>query len=345
MPESITLIRPDDWHVHLRDGAALSTTVNHTARQFQRAIVMPNLPSPISTVAMAQAYRERILNALDPRYSFEPLMTLYLTEQLTALELTAAKSSGIIHGVKLYPSGATTHSDRGITSLQTIYPLLEIMEKIDLPLLVHGEVTDPEIDIFDREKIFIERELEPIIKRFPRLRIVLEHITTLEAVQFIQASSIKLAATITAHHLYINRSHLFQKGIRPHYYCLPIAKREHHRLALIQTAISANPKFFLGTDSAPHTQLKKESSCGCAGIYTAHTAMELYTQIFAQQNALDKLEAFTIRFGPQFYQLPLNPQKITLIKQPWQVEAQFPFEQQDRLIPFFADQWLEWRLI
>ena len=341
--QHITLTRPDDWHLHLRDGAALATTVPHTARSFARAIVMPNLKPPVTTTELALAYRARILAALPAGVSFEPLMTLYLTDNTPAQEIIRARQSGQVAAVKLYPAGATTHSDAGVTALEKTWPALEAMQEHGLPLLIHGEVTDTNIDIFDRERVFIERHLIPLTQRFPALRIVFEHITTKEAADFVRAASPNVAATITAHHLLLNRNAMLAGGIRPHYYCLPVLKRETHRLALIAAATSGNPKFFLGTDSAPHTRLTKETSCGCAGMYTAHAAIELYAEAFEAAGALDKLEGFASFYGPDFYHLPRNNTHITLRKQAWRVPATYALGD-DVLVPFRANESIAWTL-
>jgi len=340
----ITLTRPDDWHVHVRDGACLHTVVPELARRFGRAIIMPNLTPPVTTVARAQAYRERILAALAPGQSFTPLMTLYLTDNTPAEEIRQAAASGFIHGVKLYPAGATTNSDAGVTDVKKIGGLLETLAASGLPLLIHGEVTDAAVDIFDRERVFIDRILAPLIERHPELRIVLEHITTEDAVNFIAEQNRNIGATITAHHLLFNRNHMLAGGIRPHYYCLPILKQERDRLALIQAAVGGDPHFFLGTDSAPHAQGKKESACGCAGSYTGHSAIELYTEVFAGQQALDKLEAFASFHGPDFYRLPRNSDTISLARETWQLPDFLPYGD-DRLIPLGAGGDVAWRLI
>jgi dihydroorotase len=341
--QSLTLTRPDDWHLHLRDGAAMAAVVAHTAQRFARAIVMPNLKPPVTTVDMARAYRERILQALPPNVKFEPLMTLYLTDHTRAAEIERAKASGIVHGVKLYPAGATTHSDAGVTQLSRAYAAFEAMEKCGLPLLVHGEVTDPRVDVFDRERVFIDSQLAPLIARFPGLRVVLEHITTADAMKFVLHTSDNVAATITAHHLLLNRNAMFSGGIRPHYYCLPVLKREIHRLALLDAATSGNPKFFLGTDSAPHARSAKETACGCAGMYTAHAAIELYAEAFEQARALDKLEAFASFYGPDFYRLPRNTERITLVKETWKAPAEFAFGD-GTLIPLRAGEDIHWKI-
>jgi dihydroorotase len=317
----------------------------HTAKQFARAIIMPNLRPPIVTTDMALSYRARILAALpEPLHgSFDPLMTLYLTDNTVPLEIIRAKESKVVQGVKLYPAGATTNSDAGVTDITKCYATLEAMEQNNLPLLVHGEVTDANVDIFDREKIFIDRVLDPLIRRFPSLRIIFEHITTNDAVMFVKEASRFIAATITAHHLLLNRNAIFQGGIRPHHFCLPVLKREIHRQALLSAATSGNPKFFLGTDSAPHAQVNKENSCGCAGIYTAHTAIELYATAFEQAGALDKLEAFASFYGADFYQLPHNSGHITLKKEYWTVPEQFEFAN-EKLIPLYAGESLTWKM-
>ncbi|SEF98093.1 dihydroorotase [Nitrosomonas ureae] len=342
---SITIIRPDDWHLHLRDDEQLRFVLPHTAKQFARAIIMPNLKPPIVTTDMALSYRARILAALpEPLHgSFDPLMTLYLTDNTVPLEIIRAKESKVVQGVKLYPAGATTNSDAGVTDITKCYATLEAMEQNNLPLLVHGEVTDANVDIFDREKIFIDRVLDPLIRRFPSLRIIFEHITTNDAVMFVKEASRFIAATITAHHLLLNRNAIFQGGIRPHHFCLPVLKRETHRQALLSAATSSNPKFFLGTDSAPHAQVNKENSCGCAGIYTAHTAIELYATAFEQAGALDKLEAFASFYGADFYQLPRNNSRITLKKEYWTVPEQFEFAN-EKLIPLYAGKSLTWKM-
>lgn len=340
----ITLIRPDDWHIHLRDGAALQTTVPHAAHQFARAIVMPNLRPPVTTTGSARAYRERILAALPAGLAFEPLMTLYLTDNTTAEEIRAARDSGIVHGVKLYPAGATTNSDSGVTDLERVYPALEAMAETGLPLLVHGEVTDPEVDIFDRELRFIEDRLAPLLQRYPGLRVVLEHITTRDAVEFVRAAPESVAATITAHHLLLNRNHMLVGGIRPHHYCLPVLKRETHRQALVEAAISGEPRFFLGTDSAPHAREDKESACGCAGMYTAPSAIELYAEAFDVAGALDRLEDFASRFGPAFYGLPVNGDTITLEQTDWELPTSYPFGDTS-VVPLRAGATVHWRRV
>ncbi len=340
----LSITRPDDWHVHLRDGAALAAVLPDTVRQFARAIVMPNLKPPVTTVAQAAAYRERIIKALPRGARFEPLMTLYLTEVTAPSEIATAKASGFVHAVKYYPAGATTNSESGVTGLQRVYAVLAEMEKQDMPLLLHGEVTDPGVDVFDRERVFIERHLVPLTRQFPALRMVLEHVTTREGVDFVKQAAPNIAATITAHHLLLNRNAMFAGGVRPHAYCLPVLKREPHRQALIEAAISGNPKFFLGTDSAPHGRRAKETACGCAGIYTAHAALELYAEVFEQAGALDKLEAFASFHGADFYRLPRNREKVTLQKESWQVPADLPLDD-DRLVPLRAGETVGWKLL
>ena len=342
---TLTITRPDDWHLHLRDGEQLRAVLPYTAKQFARAIVMPNLRPPVVTVDMALAYRDRILAALpeDRKSGFEPLMTLYLTDNTPPSEIVRAKESGAIHGVKLYPAGATTNSDAGVTDLAKCYATLEIMEKMDLPLLVHGEVTDPGIDVFDREKVFIDRILASLVQRFPGLRIVFEHVTTRDAVQFVRQAPRQIAATITAHHLLLNRNAIFQGGIRPHHYCLPVLKREVHRQSLLEAATGGESKFFLGTDSAPHSQAAKENACGCAGMFTAHAAIELYATAFEQAGALDKLEAFASFHGADFYRLPRNRDTVTLNKENWLVPQQYEFAGEN-LIPLYANAVLSWRM-
>ncbi|HQN65498.1 MAG TPA: dihydroorotase [Methylophilus sp.] len=343
MTTKLTIIRPDDWHLHLRDGEALAAVLPDTARQFGRAIVMPNLRPPVTTTEQALAYRERILQVLPQGMSFIPLMTLYLTDNTPPEEIAQAKASGMVHGVKLYPAGATTNSDSGVTDLEKCAKTLAEMEKQGMPLLIHGEVTDSNVDVFDREKVFIERHLVKLLKDFPGLKVVLEHITTKDAADFVQAAPKNVAATLTAHHLLMNRNDMFTGGIRPHHYCLPVLKRETHRQALVKAAISGNPKFFLGTDSAPHAKHTKEAACGCAGMYTAYSAIELYAEAFETANALDKLEAFASFCGPDFYGLPRNTDKITLSKTSWQVPEKLPFGQ-DELIPLRAGQTVTWKL-
>ncbi len=341
---TLTLTRPDDWHLHLRDGAALAAVLPDTARQFARAIVMPNLRPPVTTVAQAAAYRERIITALPAGMQFEPLMTLYLTDNTPPAEIDAARASGCVHAVKLYPAGATTNSDAGVTDLARCRATLARMEALGLPLLVHGESTDPAVDVFDREAVFIERVLQPLLKDFPGLRLVFEHITTREAAQFVLAAGDNVAATITAHHLLLNRNAIFAGGIRPHHYCLPVLKRETHRQALVAAAISGNPKFFLGTDSAPHAKGAKEAACGCAGCYTAHAAIELYAEAFDAAGALDKLEGFASFHGADFYGVPRNSGTINLRKEGWSVPTSQPFADGDTLVPLRAGETIPWRM-
>jgi dihydroorotase len=341
--KTLTITRPDDWHLHVRDGDALNAVLPDTARQFARAIIMPNLKPPVRTVLEAGWYRDRILAALPANTTFEPLMTLYLTDNTDPDEIKRAKASGFVHAVKYYPAGATTNSDSGVTDIRKCDAVFEAMQEAGLPILLHGEVTDSEIDIFDREKIFIERHLIPLTLRFPKLRIVFEHITTANAVKFVLAANDNVAATITAHHLLFNRNEIFKGGIRPHYYCLPVLKREEHRLALLKAATSGSKKFFLGTDSAPHAKNTKEASCGCAGCYTALHAMELYAAAFESANALDKLEGFASFFGADFYRLPRNTGTITLEKSPWQVPDELPFSG-SAIVPLRAGEMLDWRV-
>ena len=341
MARQITITRPDDWHLHLRDGAALAAVLPHSARQFARAIVMPNLKPPITNAAQAIAYRQRIRAALPARLAFEPLMTLYLTDDLPPDEIRRAKAEGVV-AVKLYPAGATTHSDAGVTEVKRTYPTLEAMQREGLPLLVHGEVTDPTVDIFDREAVFIERVMEPLRRQFPELKVVFEHITTAEAAAYVTGSDAHTAATITAHHLLYNRNALFTGGLRPHHYCLPVLKKEQHRLALVKAATSGSPKFFLGTDSAPHAAaLKEQSVCG-AGCYTAPAALELYAEAFEAAGALDKLEAFASFHGADFYGLPRNAGSVTLRREPWTLPESLPFG--DAIIkPLRAGETLNWK--
>jgi dihydroorotase len=352
LTSSITIARPDDWHLHLRDGAALASVLPHTARQFARAVVMPNLKSPVTTTGAARDYRERVLNALvnavhlgllPQGTDFAPLMTLYLTDNTSAQEMARAKESGIVHAVKYYPAGATTNSDAGITRLERVYPALEAMEKNDVPLLVHGEVTDPAVDVFDREAVFIDTVLSQILRRFPGLRVVFEHITTRDAVQFVQEAGANVAATITAHHLLYDRNAIFRGGIRPHYYCLPVLKRQEHQAALVAAATGGNRKFFLGTDSAPHARGTKETSCGCAGIYTAHAALELYAEAFEAAGALDRLEAFAAFHGADFYRLPRNTAKAVLQRSSWEVPEAYPFAGES-VVPLRAGEMVAWKL-
>jgi dihydroorotase len=341
---SITLTRPDDWHLHLRDGAAMASVLPHSARQFGRAIIMPNLKPPVTTTAKAAAYRERILAALPAGMRFEPLMTLYLTDNTPADEIRQAKNSGFIHAVKLYPAGATTNSDAGVTALSNCYQALEVMQETGMPLLVHGEVTDPEIDIFDREAVFIDRVLKPLRRDLPQLKVVFEHITTKDAAQYVSNAEGPIAATITAHHLLYNRNEIFKGGIRPHYYCLPVLKREEHRQALVRAATSGSARFFLGTDSAPHPKGLKEHACGCAGCYTALHAMELYAQAFDEAGALDKLEAFASFNGPAFYGLAPNSDHITLRRENWTLPAELPLGD-TTIVPLNGGETMGWMLV
>jgi dihydroorotase len=342
--QSITLTRPDDWHLHLRDGAALASVLPHSASQFGRAIVMPNLKPPVSTTAQAIAYRERILAALPVGMRFEPLMVLYLTDNTPPDEIRRAKDSGIVHAVKFYPAGATTNSDAGVTALSKCYKTLEVMQQVGMPLLVHGEVTDPAVDIFDREAVFIERVMQPLRRDMPALKVVFEHITTKDAAQYVAEGEGPIGATITAHHLLYNRNEIFKGGIRPHYYCLPVLKREEHRQALVRVATSGSPRFFLGTDSAPHPKGLKEHACGCAGCYTALHAMELYAEAFDKAGALDKLEAFASLNGPQFYGLPRNSDRITLRREPWILPAELPLGEAT-IVPLNAGETIGWKLV
>ena len=341
----ITLTRPDDWHLHLRDGAALAAVLPHSARQFARAIVMPNLRPPVTTVAAAGEYRARILAALPVGMSFEPLMTLYLTDHTPAEEIQRAAESDWVQAVKLYPAGATTNSDSGVTDLERCDATLAAMAELEVPLLVHGEATDPAIDVFDREKAFIDRVLQPLLARHPTLKVVFEHITTSDAADFVAACGPNVAATITAHHLLYNRNAIFAGGLRPHYYCLPVLKRERHRLALLRAATSGSRKFFLGTDSAPHAQPTKEAACGCAGCYTAHAALEFYAEAFASVGGLDRLEAFASFNGPDFYGLPRNHGQVTLEQQDWRVPEAYGCAAGDALVPLRAGEWLPWRML
>ena len=341
---TLTITRPDDWHLHLRDGAAMAAVLPDTARRFARAIVMPNLRPPVTTVEQARAYRERILAAVPAGMRFEPLMTLYLTDNLPPGEIDLAAASGFVHAVKLYPAGATTNSDAGVTDLKKCAATLARMEALGLPLLVHGEVTDPDVDVFDREAAFIERVLQPLLRDFPGLHLVLEHITTKDGIDFVLAHGANVAGTLTAHHLLLNRNAMFAGGMRPHHYCLPVLKRETHRQALVAAAISGNPKFFLGTDSAPHAKKTKEAACGCAGCYTAHAGIELYAEAFEAAGALDRLEGFASHFGPDYYGLPRNADTITLVKEPWTVPAAQHYLANDTLVPLRAGETVAWRL-
>jgi len=341
--EQLVITQPDDWHLHVRDGAVMRDVVADSARQFGRAIIMPNLKPPVVSVANALAYRARLMAALPESSRFQPLMTLYLTDRTTVDDVRQVAESSEVHAFKLYPAGATTNSEAGVSQLQPLYPIFEAMELHDVPLLVHGEVTDPDIDIFDREAMFIERQLAPLVERLPNLRVVLEHITTREGVAFVRDSRAGVGGTLTAHHLLYNRNALLAGGIRPHYYCLPILKREIHRLALLEAATSGNSKFFLGTDSAPHPRHQKESSCGCAGCYTANAAIELYATAFEAVEALDKLEGFASHHGADFYRLPRNPRTITLVKSSWRIPDRLPLGDSE-LTPLMAGETLSWRL-
>ncbi len=343
MTDTLTLIRPDDWHIHFRDGAAMHSVLADTARVFARAIAMPNLKPPVLTLADAQAYRDRLLEAARGT-AFQPLMTLYLTDNTRPEDIRAAQASGIVQAVKYYPAGATTNSDSGVTDIAKAAKAIAALEECGMPLLLHGEVTDAEVDIFDREAVFIERHLAPLLRDFPRLKLVLEHITTRQAAEFVAAAPANVAATITAHHLLYNRNALFQGGIRPHMYCLPVLKREPHRLALVAAATGGSPKFFLGTDSAPHALGAKESACGCAGIYTAHAAIELYAEAFEDAGALDRLEGFASLHGPDFYGLPRNTDTITLKREAWTVPQTLPLGEES-LSPLKAGESLRWKVV
>ena len=339
--DSLTIIRPDDWHVHLRDGAMMRGVLQHTASQFGRAIIMPNLKPPVTTTAQAVAYRQQIVAALPAGSLFEPLMVLYLTNDTTADEITRARASGVVHAVKLYPAGATTNSAAGVSDLGKCMQVLEAMQAQGMPLLVHGEVTDPAVDLFDREAVFIERVLQPLRRALPKLKIVFEHITTREAAQYVAQADGPIAATITAHHLLYNRNELFKSGMRPHYYCLPVLKREVHRVALVEAATSGNPRFFLGTDSAPHARELKENACGCAGCYTALHAMALYALAFERAGALDRLEGFASLHGPAFYGLPVNTTSISLLRRPWTIPAELQIDD-TTVVPLDAGATLDW---
>jgi len=343
MTDTLTITRPDDWHIHFRDGVAMQSVLPDTARVFGRAIAMPNLKPPVVNVADAAAYRARLLAAAAGT-SFEPLMTLYLTDNTQPDEIRRARASGFIHAVKYYPAGATTNSDSGVTDLAKAYPAIAVMEETGMPFLLHGEVVDPEVDVFDREAVFIERRLVPLLRDFPRLKIVLEHITTRQAAEFVAAAPANVAATVTVHHLLYNRNAMFKGGIRPHLYCLPILKREQHRQALVAAAISGNPKFFLGTDSAPHAVGAKETACGCAGIYTAHAAIELYAEAFEDAGALDKLEAFASFYGADFYGLPRHSDTITLKRESWNAPASLKLGGES-LVPLRAGEAIRWRVV
>ncbi len=340
---TLTLQRPDDWHVHLRDGAALAAVVKFTAERFGRAIVMPNLKPPITTVALAHAYRERILAAVAADVRFEPLLTLYLTDATPPEEIDRAKAAGFVHGVKLYPAGATTHSDAGVTDIANVERVLARMEKVGMPLLVHGESPQADVDVFDREAHFIDGVLQPLVKRFPELRVVFEHITTARAVEFVAEARVGVAATITPQHLLHNRNAIFSGGIRPHYYCLPILKRERDRQALLGAATGGNPKFFLGTDSAPHERTAKENACGCAGMFTAHAAIELYAEAFESLGRLDRLEPFASHFGADFYGLPRHRDRISLVKEAWTPPRTYEFGD-GALVPYRGGESIAWRL-
>ena len=341
----INLTKPDDWHLHLRSGQAMKSVVKMSAAQMGRAIIMPNLSPPVKSVSQARAYRKEIMKALPTNSGFNPLMVLYLTDDTSPKEIAVAGAAPEIYAAKLYPAGATTNSDSGVTSIINIYPVLEAMQREEIPLLVHGEVTDPGVDVFDRESVFIEKVLDRVVKDFPGLKVVLEHITTKDAVDYVLGCKNNVSATITPHHLLANRNHMLVGGIKPHYYCLPVLKRQNpDQKALLKAAISGNPKFFLGTDSAPHGQEKKESACGCAGIFSAHAAIELYAEAFDGEGAIERLEGFASIFGPDFYGLPHNQEKITLEKSPWRVPNHYEFAG-SKLIPFFAGAELSWRLL
>lgn len=341
--QSITITRPDDWHIHLRSGAALQHTVKDAARQFARAIVMPNLVPPVTNVEKAKDYRDCILRYKSDSTEFEPLMTLYLTDNTSVEDIEEAVASDFVKACKLYPAGATTNSDSGLTDIEKAYPVFEKMAELGLPLLVHGEVTTPDIDVFDREKVFIDTKLKPVVEKFPNLKVVLEHITTKDAVEFVRSQGPNVAATITVHHLLLNRNDMLVGGIRPHLYCLPILKRQIHQQALIEAATSGSPKFFLGTDSAPHSKDKKENACGCAGVYTAYSAIELYAEVFESEGKLDKLEAFASFYGPDFYGLPRNTETITLVKESWKMPKKLCLGN-DTLVPFRAGETIEWKI-
>jgi dihydroorotase len=343
-PDQLNIIRPDDWHLHVRDGEGMKAVIPFTSRQCGRAIIMPNLTPPVTTTGMARAYKDRILDAIPENDNFLPLMTLYLTDNTSAEEIKIAVDSGLVYAVKLYPAGATTNSDAGVTDIKKCYPALEMMQQLGLPLLVHGEVTDKHIDIFDREKQFIEDRLSPLSEDFPDLKIVFEHITTKDAVQFVLSGSDNIGATITAHHLLMNRNDMLVGGIRPHLYCLPVLKREIHRQALVEAAISGSKKFFMGTDSAPHAKGNKETACGCAGMFTAFAAIELYAEVFENANALEKLEAFSSLNGPLFYGLSPNSDSITLKQEEWVVPESYTFGD-DVVVPLRAGQTMRWKLI
>ena len=342
--DTLTITRPDDWHLHLRDGAALAAVLPDSARRFARAIVMPNLKPPVTTVGAAAAYRERILAALPVGLKFDPLMTLYLTDNTSPDEIRRARDSGFVQAAKLYPAGATTNSDAGVTAIERMDAVFAAMQDCGLVLCVHGEVTHADVDIFDRERVFIDRTLAPLAARFPDLRIVFEHVTTAEAVNFVKTAGSRVGATITAHHLLLNRNAILAGGIRPHHYCLPVLKRETHREALLEAATSGDPRFFLGTDSAPHARGTKEAACGCAGCYTAHAAIELYAEAFEQAGALDRLEAFASFHGADFYGLPRNPDTVTLVRDAWRVPDAIEYLADDALVPLRAGESIRWRL-
>jgi dihydroorotase len=343
MTTTLRIRQPDDWHLHVRDGASLRSVIGFTAAQFARAIIMPNLKPPVTTAELATAYRQRILDALPPGSKFQPLMTLYLTNRTEPAEVDRAKATGFVHGFKLYPAGATTHSDAGVTDIANIYGVLERMSEVGMVLQVHGEVTNPDVDVFDREARFIDEVLVPLVQRFPKLRVVFEHITTKQAVQFVRSARAGIGATITPQHLLLNRTAIFTGGIRPHYYCLPVLKTEPDRVALVEAATSGDPRFFLGTDSAPHARHTKENACGCAGIFSAHAAIQLYAESFDAAGALDKLEGFASHFGADFYGLPRNAGHITLTRNPWPVPERYPFGP-DELVPMRAGEHIAWSL-
>ncbi len=342
--QQLTITRPDDWHVHFRDGAALQHTVPHTARVFARAIAMPNLVPPVKNAEQAMTYRERLLAQAPQDSGFNPLMVLYLTDETTAADIRVAKAGGYVVAAKLYPAGATTNSAHGVTAIDKIYPALEAMADVGMPLLVHGEVTAAQIDVFDREKVFIDTILAPLCQRYPQLKVVLEHITTRDAAQFVCAAPANVAATLTVQHLLYNRNHMLVGGVRPHLYCLPVLKRNVHQEALLESAASGNPKFFLGTDSAPHARHTKEHACGCAGCFTAPAALEMYAEIFESLGALDKLEAFASFHGPAFYGLPRNKDSITLRKESWTLPAEYPLGDHS-IIPLRAGETLQWKIV
>ena len=343
--QTLSLIRPDDWHLHVRDGEALATVVPHTAQRFGRALIMPNLRPPVTSTAQALEYRARIAAAVPAGVQFEPLMSLYLTDNTAPDEIDRAKASGAVVAVKLYPAGATTNSDAGVTAVDKVYPVLERMQQLGMVLCVHGEVTHGDVDVFDREQVFIDRVLGPLVARFPALRVVFEHITTADAAQFVAEAGANVAATVTAHHLLLNRNAIFAGGIRPHHYCLPVLKRETHRRALVEAVISGSTKYFLGTDSAPHARSTKEAACGCAGCYTAHAGIELYAEAFEQAGALDRLEAFASLNGPAFYELPVSQDRITLVKDEWTVPSAYGYLGDDPLVPLRAGESVAWRLL